>query len=118
RLTMRGPATPHVPVFSFSSPAALPHPHSFPTRRSSDLLQQPTFVMDHPLVISPLARKHRSREGLVERFEPVVMGMEIGNAFSELNDPLDQRERFEEQLARRDEGDDEAHHLEDRKSVV
>ena len=76
-------------------------------------LEQPTFVMDHPLAISPLARRHRSRPGLVERFEPVVMGMEIGNSFSELNDALDQRERFEQQLARRDEGDDEAHQLDE-----
>src|SRR5690625_1330056 len=76
-------------------------------------LQQPTFVMHHPLVISPLARKHRSREGLVERFEPVVMGMEIGNAFSELNDAEDQRRRFEEQLRLREAGDEEAHQLDE-----
>jgi lysyl-tRNA synthetase class 2 len=66
-------------------------------------LQQPTFVMNHPLAISPLAKAHRSRAGLVERFEPVCMGMELGNAFSELNDPLDQRERFLAQQALRDE---------------
>jgi len=71
-------------------------------------LQQPTFVMDHPLAISPLAKAHRSRAGLVERFEPVCMGMELGNAFSELNDPLDQRERFLAQQALRDAGDEEA----------
>ncbi|MEZ4630808.1 MAG: lysine--tRNA ligase [Deinococcales bacterium] len=76
-------------------------------------LQQPTFVMDHPLLISPLAKKHRSRKGLVERFEPVCMGMELGNAFSELNDPLDQRERFEAQQALREAGNDEAHPLDE-----
>ncbi len=72
-------------------------------------LEQPTFVMDHPLAISPLAKVHRSRPGLVERFEPVCAAMELGNAFSELNDPLDQRERFAAQQALRDAGDDEAH---------
>ncbi len=76
-------------------------------------LQQPTFVMDHPLAISPLAKKHRKREGLVERFEPVCMGMELGNAFSELNDPLEQRQRFEAQQALRDLGNDEAHRLDE-----
>ena len=69
--------------------------------------------MDHPLAISPLAKEHRSREGLVERFEPVCMGMELGNAFSELNDPLEQRKRFEAQEALRDLGDDEAHRLDE-----
>lgn len=73
----------------------------------------PVFVMDHPLVISPLAKRHRSRPGLVERFEPVVVGMELGNAFSELNDPIDQRERFEAQQALRDAGDDEAQMLDE-----
>lgn len=76
-------------------------------------LEQPTFVMDHPLVISPLAKLHRSRPGLVERFEPVCMGMELGNAFSELNDPIDQRQRFEAQQALREAGDDEAHRVDE-----
>ena len=70
-------------------------------------LVQPTFVMDHPKAISPLSKIHRSRPGLVERFEPVCVGMELGNAFSELNDPLDQRERFETQQKLRALGDDE-----------
>jgi lysyl-tRNA synthetase class 2 len=59
---------------------------------------QPTFVIDHAKAMSPLAKEKRERPGLVERFEPVVCGMEIGNGFSELNDPLEQRRRFEEQL--------------------
>lgn len=77
------------------------------------MLEQPTFVMDHPQVISPLAKKHRSRPGLVERFEPVCMGMELGNAFSELNDPLDQRERFELQQRLRELGDSEQPELDE-----
>ncbi len=63
----------------------------------------PTFVMDHPKVTCPLAKQHRDNPALVERFEPVVCGMEIGNAFSELNDPIEQRKRFEDQLSRHEE---------------
>jgi lysyl-tRNA synthetase class 2 len=76
-------------------------------------LTRPTFVMDHPKAISPLAKRHRSRPGLVERFEPVAVGMELGNAFSELNDPVDQRERFELQQRLREGGDEEAHRIDE-----
>lgn len=83
----------------------------------SELVQKhlinPSFVVNHPLEISPLARKHREIEGAVERFEPIIAGMEVGNSFSELNDPIDQRERFMKQVDERKAGDTEAFEMDE-----
>ncbi|WP_342328414.1 lysine--tRNA ligase [Pedobacter sp. FW305-3-2-15-E-R2A2] len=76
-------------------------------------LIQPTYITDYPLEMTPLAKKHRSKEGLVERFELFVNGKEIANAYSELNDPIDQKERLEDQLKLAARGDDEAMAMDD-----
>ncbi len=76
-------------------------------------LVQPTFVVDYPTAISPLAKRKADNPDLVERFEPFIAGQELGNAFSELNDPIDQRRRFEEQARERAAGDEEAHPMDE-----
>ena len=72
-------------------------------------LIQPTFVYEYPIEISPLSRRNNETPEIVDRYELFITGREMGNAFSELNDPIDQRGRFEEQKAERAAGDDEAH---------
>lgn len=76
-------------------------------------LRQPTFIINHPVALSPLAKRHPEDSRFVERFEVFAIGIELGNAFSELNDPIDQRERFEEQAKAQADGDDEAHPLDE-----
>ena len=84
----------------------------FEERVEKELIQ-PTFIMDYPIVISPLARKIEGNADFAYRFEPFINGWEIGNAFSELNDPIDQKRRFEAQVKEREQGDDEAHMMDE-----
>ena len=82
-------------------------------RKGIPALKQAMFLIDYPLDISPLTKQHRSIPGLTERFQPFVGGLELGNAFTELNDPLDQRARFLDQMRQRAQGDDEAQMLDE-----
>ncbi|MBS1746717.1 MAG: lysine--tRNA ligase [Bacteroidetes bacterium] len=83
------------------------------SEKAEDHFIQPTFIIDYPVEMSPLTKKHRNKKGLVERFELMVNGKEVANAYSELNDPIDQRERFEEQSRLMERGDDEAMYIDD-----
>ncbi|MBH0231814.1 lysine--tRNA ligase [Halobacillus yeomjeoni] len=87
--------------------------NEFFEQRVEDKLIQPTFVYGHPIEISPLAKKNPEDERFTDRFELFIVGREHANAFSELNDPIDQRQRFEAQLKEREEGNDEAHMMDE-----
>src|SRR5690625_7838280 len=82
-------------------------------QRVEEELVQPTFVYGHPVEISPLAKKNKEDERFTDRFELFIVRREHANAFSELNDPIDQRERFEAQVKEREQGNDEAHAMDE-----
>ena len=82
-------------------------------RKGIPALRQAIFLTDYPRDVSPLAKDHCTVPGLVDRFQPFIGGLEIGNAFTELNDPLDQRARFEDQMRQREQGDEEAQVLDE-----
>lgn len=81
------------------------------SEKCEDHYVQPTFIIDYPVEMSPLTKKHRSKPGLVERFELIINGKEMANAYTELNDPIEQRERFEDQVKLMERGDDEAMYI-------
>ncbi|HLX58192.1 MAG TPA: lysine--tRNA ligase [Ktedonobacteraceae bacterium] len=85
----------------------------FMLRKGIPALRQALFLTDYPIDISPLAKQHTENPGLTDRFQPFIGGLECGNAFTELNDPLDQRARFEDQMRQRTQGDDEAQPLDE-----
>lgn len=87
--------------------------NEFFEQKVEDTLIEPTFIYGHPVEISPLAKKNKEDERFTDRFELFIVGREHANAFSELNDPIDQRERFEAQVKERAEGNDEAHLMDD-----
>jgi lysyl-tRNA synthetase, class II len=87
--------------------------NEFFEQRVEEKLIQPTFIFGHPVEISPLAKKNPEDERFTDRFEVFIVGREHGNAFSELNDPIDQRERFEAQLKEKEQGNDEAHEMDE-----
>ncbi|WP_040977614.1 lysine--tRNA ligase [Oceanobacillus jeddahense] len=87
--------------------------NEFFEQKVEETLVQPTFVFGHPVEISPLAKKNKEDDRFTDRFELFIVGREHANAFSELNDPIDQRQRFEAQVKERDQGNDEAHYMDE-----
>ena len=76
-------------------------------------LVQPIFITDHPVEVSPLAKRKKDDPSLTDRFEPFIVTWEVGNGFTELNDPIDQDQRFRQQMEQREQGDDEAHMMDE-----